>query len=505
MFGVEIYLVLLFWLPAILCAIIPIGGTGGILPNLFNPSAVCRTLSDTLGPSKVDLPLEILPYTLDATDIFSQTCVILPACAVHPTIAEDVAVAIRLISANRTPFAVRSGSHNTNPGAAGTTGVLMVMDKMDQVNVLSPTAVEVGPGARWGDVYQQLDKFGLSVVGGRISDVGVGGLSLGGGISHLSSQYGFTVDNVLSYEVVLPNATLATVTPASDPDLWFALRGGGNKFGVVTKFTFKARPQGKVHYGTVYYSDLQCEEYFKAVMAFTLYNTDPKAAVIPTYVGLSAGVKLGIMYLFYDAPTLPSDIWKNFTTIPHLNITISPRSYWEVAYPLEDPVANLKGLRRLFRTTTFEPVTAALGSSLYAIASQSFTTLSLRPGFVLASLALEPIDRNMLQRHASFGPAAWATPNDGGPQLLIELHYVWADSLSDSEYNVRARNDIQAMQDMAIGLGQMTRAPWLYPAYAQVDQPVEEVFSGTLERLSGVQRRVDPLGVFRKLTGGHNI
>ncbi|KAJ3054857.1 hypothetical protein HK097_000613 [Rhizophlyctis rosea] len=311
---------------------------------------------------------------------------------------------------------------------------------------------------------------------------------------------------LLASQIVLPNATIASVTSTNDPDLWFALRGGLNRFGIVTKFTLKARPQKKVQFGTIYYTEQYCRDFFEAVADFTNYNDDPKAALIPTLNALPGGIKTGILYFFYDSPTPPpASVWANFTAIPHINVTISPQSFVQTAYPTETLISNTYGRRQLFSTTTFEPVTRELAGAIYDIVSNSFTSRSLQPGFLTGSFALEPIDQFMLAQHAAAGPAAFATPNRGGAQLLGELNYIWADSVSDGIWSKQTHDDIAALQKAAMQLGQQEATPWVYPPYASVDQPVQQIYSGTLERLRRVQRRVDVEGVFRNLTGGFNI
>lgn len=100
----------------------------------------------------------------------------------HPTSSSDMQKLVRVLVANHVPFAIRSGGHSTNPFDANIdTGVLIAMDKLDQVAYDAATGLaSLGPGARWGAVYTALDPYNVTVVGGRVLDVGVGGLVLGG-------------------------------------------------------------------------------------------------------------------------------------------------------------------------------------------------------------------------------------------------------------------------------------------------------------------------------------
>ncbi|KAJ3038053.1 hypothetical protein HDV00_001013 [Rhizophlyctis rosea] len=503
----------------------------------LSPSAVCLSLSKTLGADKVDFPTETSTYTSSITNIWSSTCIIPPACAVHPSSAQDVAKIITLTSANNTPFAVRAGSHNTNPGAAGTTGVLILLDRLNTITVLDNTKVEVGPGARWGEVYAALDKVGLGVVGGREGGVGVGGLLLAGGISYLSSQYGFAVDNVISYEVVLPNGSIKTVTAASDPDLWFALRGGGNKFGIVTKFTLKAHKQGKVNFGTIFYPEQTSPYYFKSVIDFLHNNKDPKAALIPTYISTGAalgGYRFGILYLFYDAPTVPSgaqDPFAAFKAIPYISHNMTSMPYANATNVEASAGANFFGTRQVSRTVTLEAnfshssshdhpsshehssshtkrTTTAddFASTLFHQVNHTLSHHIHNPAYLIGSIALEPIDLAMLAKHNATGPAAFATPNNGSPQLLVQLQYAWANTTADEYFLGAAKQDIADVAESVAHVHPGYSIPWLYAGYATVDDdPVERVYSGTLGRLRKVQKKVDPKGYFKTLTGGFHI
>jgi hypothetical protein len=150
---------------------------------------------------------------------------------------------LRILGAMRTPFAVKGGGHTTNPGFSSTLGVQIAMVRFNTITVDHvASTVAVGAGLLWDDVYRALDGTGLNVVGGRVPGIGVAGLTLGGGgyfssqlsifmVSHRwakgyswkTNQFGLTIDNIDSYELVLPNETIRVVT-SQDEDLYFGLR-----------------------------------------------------------------------------------------------------------------------------------------------------------------------------------------------------------------------------------------------------------------------------------------
>lgn len=141
-------------------------------------------------------------------------------------------------------FAIRGGSRAPWAGSANIDhGVTIDMSFIKYVSVdPSSKIVSVGAGARWSDVYEKLDAIGLGVAGGRLSDVGVGGLIIDGGVSYFASRYGLVCDQVVNFEVVLGNGQIIYANAISNPDLWFALKGGSNNFGIVTRFDLKTFP-----------------------------------------------------------------------------------------------------------------------------------------------------------------------------------------------------------------------------------------------------------------------
>lgn len=122
-------------------------------------------------------------------------------------------------------------------------GVLLTLNGLTDIEISPDNAtVGVGPGNRWVDVYEALAPYDLYSIGGRMKTIGVSGLSLIGGFHYLTNKYGFAMDNVVSYDVVLGNGTMVVANATTNTDLFWALKGGANNFGVVTRFVFKTLP-----------------------------------------------------------------------------------------------------------------------------------------------------------------------------------------------------------------------------------------------------------------------
>ncbi len=166
-----------------------------------------------------------------------------PALIARCATADDVAAAIRFARAQDVPLAVRGGGHNWGGLASADDGVVIDLSPMNAVVVDSKTAtVRVGGGAVWGEVDAATGPHNLAVPTGIISTTGVAGLTLGGGHGYLSRRRGLTIDNLLSAKMVLADSSTVTASTDENPDLFWAIRGGGGNFGVVTEFTFQAHP-----------------------------------------------------------------------------------------------------------------------------------------------------------------------------------------------------------------------------------------------------------------------
>ncbi|WP_254531484.1 FAD-binding oxidoreductase [Natrinema gelatinilyticum] len=166
-----------------------------------------------------------------------------PRVIVRCTDVADVIAAVTLGREHGLETAIRSGGHNGAGHALVDDGLVIDLSGMDGIRV-DPDAktARVEPGCTWGDVDHATHAFGLATVSGVVSTTGVGGLTLGGGHGYLTRQYGLTIDNLLSADVVLADGRLVRASREEHPDLFWALRGGGGNFGVVTSFEFRLHP-----------------------------------------------------------------------------------------------------------------------------------------------------------------------------------------------------------------------------------------------------------------------
>ena len=159
----------------------------------------------------------------------------------------DVIAAVNFGRENELLVAVRCGGHNGGGLGLCDKGLVIDLSGIKFIRVdTSNNTVRVGGGNLWGEVDHATHPFGLAVPAGIISTTGVGGLTLGGGVGHLSRKYGLTIDNLLEADMVLADGSFVTVNANQHKDLFWAIRGGGGNFGIVTSFNFQAHPVSTV-------------------------------------------------------------------------------------------------------------------------------------------------------------------------------------------------------------------------------------------------------------------
>ena len=192
-----------------------------------------------------------------------------PALIARCSGPEDISTVIRAARDQDLPIAIRAGGHNGGGLGSVDDGVVIDLSSLKAISVDPETrTVRVGGGCLWSEVDAATEEHGLAVPGGIISTTGVAGLTLGGGHGYLTRRYGLTIDNLLSAEVVLADGSHVTAGPEVNPDLFWAIRGGGGNFGVVTEFTFQAQPVTTIVGGPTFWPVEDTEELLKAYREF---------------------------------------------------------------------------------------------------------------------------------------------------------------------------------------------------------------------------------------------
>ncbi|KAI8957385.1 FAD-binding domain-containing protein [Daldinia sp. FL1419] len=234
----------------------------------FQAQVACQLLRYILPDSYTDTKTNQTAYVTLLEKNWSSNCDLPAACFITPEHPVQVAVALQVISRLQSKFAVRSGGHNPNPGFAGIgqEGVTIDTQRFSSLSLSADKLyATVGAGLRFGPVQEYLDSRGVAVVSGRNKYVGVSGLLLGGGHPIINSLTGLAADNIKSMEVVLSDFRVVTASKRENSDLFRALKGGGNNFGIVTKFELYTKMPRNIWYRNAIYAASDAKAVLKAL------------------------------------------------------------------------------------------------------------------------------------------------------------------------------------------------------------------------------------------------
>ncbi|KAI9035060.1 FAD-binding oxidoreductase [Aspergillus affinis] len=484
----------------------------------------CLALTSILGSSKVFLP-GTTPYQSSQQSYFAQQNTDLhPLCVVFPDSAEDVSSVITSLVATAAflpedqqdgcHFAIRSGGHNFFGGASNIQhGVTIDLRALSNIRVQNPPendashTVYIGAGATWGDVYGQLDPAGLAVAGGRAAQIGVGGLTLGGGISYFSPRYGWTCDNVVGAEVVLANGTILHLNEVQHLGELAALRGGGSKFGVVTGFDLRAFPQGPIYGGSVRHTidtvDAQMRAFVELSDPVAQRHYDENTSLITSFAfagGQGSAVVNSIVYTgeLKDEEDHPP-MYDAFFEIPYISSTVRIAPLHDVA--IEQGSFSPNGQRQLSVVTTHNPTVPMLNAT-YIRWNASLAAVQEVPGIVW-SISLEPLPPAIYARAPDSN--AMGLSNYEGSLVVTVLSATWDDTADDTLVEEAARTLFAGIEADAHALE--AYHPFVYLNYAaQWQNPIASYGPKSVEMLRRVSRELDPTGVFRQMMpGGFNL
>lgn len=424
---------------------------------------------------------------------------------IKPTRADQVSATVLIARLSQCPFAVKSGGHTAFAGAASIEdGITISFENMKEIKLAADKkTVAIQPGNRWQAIYDMLNPKGVSVIGSREGGVGTGGFTMGGGIGFQSSLYGWGLDNVVEYELVTATGIIVKVNAKSYPDLYWALRGGGDNFGIVTKFTINTFPQDLMWGGARIY----LEQSFPALIdAFVQVGhdaaEDPNVGEIlsfgadPSTTPFTRVSQALLSYAKPDGATAP--ILADWHAIqPTLVDTTSVRTHANFSNGFaqaEDGFRQEKWTHTLLLTN----------EAVKLITDAFYDTLGdiIDIEGLLPAVSHQPITDGMLRAMQRAGGNPLGLSPASGPLLLVEFAYQWnnaADDLRIREVRdtVLARVDAEAR---AAGVF----VPFLSSNYACAVQDVLGSYpDANEERLRRVASKYDPTGVWQRLWPGY--
>jgi FAD/FMN-containing dehydrogenase len=408
-----------------------------------------------------------------------------PAAILSCGTTDDVVAAVRGARAARLPIAIRGGGHSVAGHSIPDGAIVVSLDRMRNVDVDPERRLaHAGGGALWDDIDAAAFAHGLAVPGGTFGDTGIGGLTLGGGLGWLMPVAGLTCDNLVEAEVVTADGNVVIAGAEGDPELLWALRGGGGNFGVVTRFTYRLTPIAPMFGGAIRYPGSAAREVFARL--------DEIIAAHPTFgmptVGIGrdpeTGPMISVLVGIVDG-TDPEEIAGPLRRdLPVISDELGPKTYLEL-----QALAGILpfGLRHYWKGHFLRELDVELFEALVSTVSHD---LHIGPAFVLLE-GMVGAGRVEPEGGASFGQRA-ATWN-------ASALAIWETPEDDDRAIGWARHVADLLEPHSLtGAG--------YVNYSPVDETAERVRAvygdERWKRLVAVKRRHDPDNVFRF---NHNI
>ncbi|OTA53613.1 putative FAD-binding oxidoreductase [Hypoxylon sp. EC38] len=428
-----------------------------------NTGIVCEQLkqsftTDVFEPNETEYPVL-------RTKNWSQTAWRVPACIVQPDNAAELQSVVKTLVNTNTSFAIRSGGHSPSPWAANIDGgVLIDMSNFNIVEYDSSNNVAiVGSGQTWADVYPRLDQHDVTIVGGRI---------------------------------VLADGSLINANSKSHPDLFWALKGGGNNFGIVTAFTFSTYPIKEVWAGVKGYSLEDLPTLFSAMLEYqSVAVKDPYANLdLQGFVtNASVGIALSLVYL------KPVENPPAFAPFYGINTTSDSTALTTLTEFLTGQGPASFPRRADWFATSFLP-----SESIYSSLTGIMTT---SPGFKqvqsvtagTVAFGMQPISTSVIEAGNARGGNALGLKAVNQTWYVIDAGWWWEDD--DTIVHEGTRDMIDQIE--AESKAANDYVPYIFMNDASWDQPVIEHYGdANVRKLKEVQLRYDPNLVFQKLVPG---
>ncbi|KAF6798760.1 FAD binding domain-containing protein [Colletotrichum musicola] len=430
-----------------------------------------------------------------------------------------MAFAVKVLVKTKVPFAVRGGGHMPigDSNNINSTGILLSSSGFTKLRLSKDkSTVTVGPANSWGDVYRYLEPAGVSVVGGRLGVVGIPGFLLGGGMSFFTNEYGWGSANTrahsITLQVVLADGKVVTATAKNKyGDLFWALRGGGNSFAIITSMELNTVSAPIVTVGTVVYREGQRDNFLDTIYNYAIDGSlDKKSAVIPNifWSGEAPEALTYMSYLFYNGNDTRPSALINFTSaeMPTDLADFQPRTMGQWATATEVGWEQLHGRHSRFWVLSFQANREAM-----TIVHDTFFELITKyladvPG-IGATLTFMPISKSSITANRGGGPASdpMGIDESQGP-------FIWVE---ESLGFVRAEDeDIVTRFYEALDLEIFARlnhlrvlTPYLYLNDAGKSQPVFEGYDpANLRRLRRIRHKYDPERIYTdQMPGGFKV
>jgi FAD/FMN-containing dehydrogenase len=409
-----------------------------------------------------------------------------PAVIVRCRSADDVAAAVQFAQVAGLEISVRGGGHNVAGRAVADDAVMIDLAEMRGIEV-DPDArtLRAEGGLTWAELNDAAAEHGLAVTGGAISATGIAGLTLGGGLGWLMAKHGLAADNLLGVTLVTADGEILDVTEASDPDLFWALRGGGGNFGIVTTFTYRLHPLAMVTGGLIAHPIDAAPEMLRFYRdAVKDYSDDLTVFAALVHAPDGSGAKLAAMIVFHTGdPAQAERELAPFTSWGSpLVVQVGP-----MPYPVMNTLLDA-GYPKGALNYWLSSFTQGLPDELIDTMAERFASVPSPMTVILLEHFHGAVTR--------VGVTDTAVPHRSEGWNLV-IPSVWMDPTATDENIAWTRETHRAFRP------HLREAKWLnYLGDDQDTDAVRAAYGSNYQRLLAVKRHWDPENVFHH---NHNI
>ncbi|KAF1845473.1 Glucooligosaccharide oxidase [Cucurbitaria berberidis CBS 394.84] len=475
--------------------------------SLSEPAQQLRAKLMSALPESIISPENAASFKQSTNSYWDQkACEVRPSCVVRPRDVQELSRTVKILKSEFDQrrkeskisesilegiFAVRGGGHSPVAGASSIKGGSLI--DMSLFNEVTPSddgkSVIIGAGCKWIQVSKVLEAKGLAAVGGRNSAVGVGGLILGGGLSFFSPRFGFVCSNIIQYEIVLANGSIAIASKTQNSDLWRALKGGSNNFGIVTRFTAHTFPSTDIWSGFLYIFPFEAPKVLSAFHEFVdrvVINDEGKthdeyaAGPLACFTYLQQlGIQAIAVNLVHTKPPMGDKGWATCwqsSAFPKL------WRFWSTC-----SVKSLSSATDENDKETLEATHKAYRDAITSIRKHNIKAMSW-------TLVLQPLLPD------------WARKGDPNPlglssstnESLVNVSFTvnWALAKDDGLVQSLTRMAIEQIDRFAVGKGTAHRYRYLNYC-GSWQKPFEGYGEKNVDFLRAVSRTYDPEGLFQ--------
>ncbi|GAQ44259.1 hypothetical protein AtubIFM55763_011527 [Aspergillus tubingensis] len=437
-------------------------------------------------------------YQAAVTYPWSQTCWTPAAAYVYLCTVEELTKALAIVQETGTKFAVRTTGHNPNVGfsSAGEAGVVLDIRELRSKELLSDQEgiARFGSGNTWGEVYAWLEERGLSAIGGRDSQVGLGGFLLGGGLGALPNLYGLGADGVKNFEILLADGKLINANSNENSDLFRALKGGGSNFGIVTRFDLETHPLINVQYTINLYNPEDHAAVNQATFEVQqIMEKDPKIGLFTNFN--NGFVAVGLLYGDHPAESEARETFRPFHDLKSLVTTVLPSTNGTLL-----SLAQAMGHAQTPLKRSICTVTTRNSPELYEEVYKTWVEVrKTLPADTVLHYTIQPVGTAAVQAGKDRGENIMG--HESVPQCWWVFTCEWPKDGDDVAAQSAVNTMSEKVQNLAKARGLLLDFKCM--SFATASQKVLGSYRAeNVKRMQEVAAKYDPEGVFQKLQNG---